>query len=105
MRSKVGTFLEHSRVYRFGQDPEPGRFLVGSADLMTRNLENRVESMVPVDDESLRARLDEMLTLLLEDDVTSWTLGPDGVWTQVPTVRGVDVQEVLRERAVERRRR
>lgn len=105
VRSKVGGFLEHSRVYRFGDNPAVGHYLVGSADLMTRNLENRVESMVPVDDAVLRGRLDEMLELLLRDDVSSWTLSPDGAWHRVPTTEGVDAQAVLRERALANRDR
>lgn len=105
VRSKVGGFLEHSRVYKFGDDPLPGGYLVGSADLMTRNLENRVESMVPVDGEGLRERLDEMLDLLLQDDVSSWTLSPDGSWQRVPTTEGIDAQAILRERALASRDR
>ena len=61
VRSLVGRYLEHSRIYRFGADPGTAEFLIGSADLMPRNLDRRVEALVPVDDPRLRARLDEIL--------------------------------------------
>ena len=57
VRSIVGEFLEHSRIYRFGTDPVEAEYLIGSADLMPRNLDRRVEAIVPVDDPRLRARL------------------------------------------------
>ena len=78
VRSIVGRFLEHSRVYRFGADPETAEYLIGSADLMPRNLDHRVEALTPVTDPRLRARLAEMLDLNLADDVLAWELGADG---------------------------
>ena len=102
VRSVVGEILEHSRVYKFGDDPAPGAYLMGSADLMTRNLEKRVEAVTPVDDPRLRARLDQMLDVLLADDVSSWTLDADGTWHRVPTVEGIDAQAVLQEAAAHR---
>ena len=74
MRSILGRFLEHSRVYRFGADPETAEYLIGSADLMPRNLDHRVEALVPVTDPRLRARLAEMLELDLADDMLAWEL-------------------------------
>src|SRR5918995_5392918 len=68
VRSILGRFLEHSRVYRFGADPETAEYLIGSADLMPRNLDGRVEALVPVTERRLRARLDEILTINLADD-------------------------------------
>ena len=56
---------------------------IGSADLMQRNLDRRVEALVPVSDPSLAARLDEILDVLMQDDMLSWTLGSDGTWTKV----------------------
>ena len=102
VRSLVGGFLEHSRIYRFGADPAGATYLIGSADLMPRNLDRRVESLCPVDAPPLRARLDEILMVCLADDVLAWELAADGVWHKVETVVGFDAQARLRELAVER---
>jgi polyphosphate kinase len=101
VRSIVGRYLEHSRVFRFGNDGDAA-YYVGSADLMQRNLDRRVEALIPVTDPSLRGRLDEVLDLLLADDVLAWTLAADGTWTKVPTERGVNTQQRLQELAAER---
>ena len=69
---------------------------------MPRNLERRVEVIVPVLDPALRARLDEILQAGLEDDVLAWGLGSDGVWKKMETERGLSAQERLMEIAVER---
>ncbi|MEX2202817.1 MAG: polyphosphate kinase 1 [Actinomycetota bacterium] len=103
VRSIVGRYLEHSRIFRFGEGDE-ARFYIGSADLMQRNLDRRVEAVVPVTDPALTARLEEVLDVLLADDTLAWTLGRDGDWTKVPTERGVNVQQRLQEIAVERAR-
>jgi polyphosphate kinase len=103
VRSLVGRYLEHSRIFRFGHG-EDARHYVGSADLMQRNLDQRVEAVVPVPDTELCARLDEMLDVLLQDDTLAWTLGTDGGWTKVPTERGVNAQQRFQEMAVERAR-
>ena len=92
VRSIVGRFLEHSRVYRFGADPETAEYLIGSADLMPRNLDRRVEAVTPVTDPRLRARLAEILDLDLADDVLAWELGADGTWTKVPTTVGISTR-------------
>jgi len=101
VRSIVGRYLEHSRVFRFGANGDAG-YYVGSADLMQRNLDRRVEAVIPVTDPALRARLDEVLDILLADDVLAWTLDGDGTWTKVPTERGVNTQQRLQELAAER---
>ena len=101
VRSLVGRYLEHSRIFRFGERDE-ATFYIGSADLMQRNLDRRVEALVPVSDPGLTARLDEMFDVLMQDDTLAWTLGPDGTWTKVPTERGLDAQQRLQEIAVER---
>jgi polyphosphate kinase len=104
VRSIVGEFLEHSRVYRFGADPVEAEYLLGSADLMPRNLDRRVEAIVPVDDPKLRARLAEVLDVNLADDVLAWELAPDGTWEKVTTDVGIDAQRRLRELALSRAR-
>jgi polyphosphate kinase len=101
VRSVVGRYLEHSRVFRFGEREQAEHYM-GSADLMQRNLDRRVEAVAPVTDPALAARLDEILSIELEDDALAWTLGPDGSWTKVPTERGSNTHLRLQERAVER---
>ncbi|MGH2636726.1 MAG: RNA degradosome polyphosphate kinase [Actinomycetota bacterium] len=103
VRSVVGRYLEHSRIFRFGQRDE-ARHYTGSADLMQRNLDRRVEAIVPVTDPALASRMDEILQVLLEDDTLAWTLGPEGSWTKVPTERGSNAHLRLQEMAVERAR-
>jgi polyphosphate kinase len=103
VRSLVGRYLEHSRIFRFGEGGDAIHY-IGSADLMQRNLDQRVEAVVPVPDEALCARLDEMLDVLLQDDTLAWTLGRDGAWSKVPTERGVNAQQRFQEMAVERAR-
>ncbi len=102
MRSIVGRFLEHSRMYRFGADPAEAEYLIGSADLMPRNLDRRVEALAPVTDPRLRARLAEMLEINLADDTLAWELAADGTWRKMPTVVGDSTQRRLQELAIGR---
>ena len=104
VRSIVGRFLEHSRIFRFGSDKRGTRYYIGSADLMPRNLDRRVECVAPVTDPVLTPRLEEILSVSLTDDVLAWELGPDG-WHKVPTRVGVNAQERLQALAEERARR
>ena len=102
VRSLVGRYLEHSRIYRFGTEARGLTYLIGSADMMPRNLDRRVETLVPIADPELQQRLEEILQNNLADDVLAWTLNAEGDWRKVPTVRGVDTHRVLQERATER---
>src|SRR5436190_4368941 len=103
VRSIVGRYLEHSRIFRFGAPgAEDTEYMIGSADLMPRNLDRRVEAMLRVSQPRLRSRLDEILALDLADDVLAWRLETDGTWTKVPTVRGIECQVRLQELAVGR---
>ena len=102
VRSLVGRFLEHSRVYRFGSLDRGYDYLIGSADLMPRNLDRRVEALTPVQDPSLQARIDELIAVELDDDELAWELDPDARWHRVPTVRGVNAHRSLQELAVRR---
>ena len=104
VRSVVGRFLEHSRILAFGER-DRRRYVIGSADLMPRNLDRRVEAMAPVDDPDLRDRLQEILDVTLADDTLAWQLHGDGGWTKVPTAEGVNTHVRLQELAFERARR
>lgn len=95
VRSIVGRYLEHSRIYRFGARGHDRTYLIGSADLMERNLDRRVEALTPVEDPDLQFRLDEILEVCMADDSLAWQLGADGVWSKVPTVLGVDTHRTL----------
>ena len=77
--SVVGRFLEHSRVYGFERGEER-RYFMGSADLMPRNLDTRVELLTPVEDGILRAEVEDTLERCLADDTFAWDLLPDGSW-------------------------
>ena len=102
VRSILGRFLEHSRIYRFGADLDAAEYLIGSADLMPRNLDRRVEALVPVTDPRLRARLDQILELNLADDVLAWELAGDGTWHKLDTVTGTSTHRRLQELAMAR---
>jgi polyphosphate kinase len=102
VRSIVGRFLEHSRIFRFGNRERGFAHFIGSADLMPRNLERRVEVTAPVLDPRLTERLDEILRAGWEDDTLAWELGPDGSWAKVPTERGINAQERSMQLALDR---
>jgi polyphosphate kinase len=104
VRSIVGRYLEHSRIFEFSNGNGRGEaaYYIGSADWMPRNLDRRVEAMVEVDDPQLQARLREILEVDLADDVLAWSLAPDGTWSRVPTVDGLDTHLRLQELAVHR---
>lgn len=106
VRSVVGRFLEHSRIFCFGggASSEP-RILIGSADLMERNLDRRIEVLVPVLGADLKARLSEILEIVLADDTNSWELEADGTWVRVERVQGFSAQRRFQELALERARR
>ena len=98
--SVVGRFLEHSRIYGFRRNGE-STWLIGSADLMPRNLDNRVELLVPVEDPSLAAEIVDTLERCFADDTFGWELDDDGAWTR-RAGRERSVHHELMERARER---
>jgi polyphosphate kinase len=102
VRSIVGRFLEHSRIFRFGPREGPAEYLIGSADLMPRNLDRRIEALLTVTGPTLQARLDEILEVGLADDVGAWELLADGMWRKVHTGTGVELQRRLQELALAR---
>jgi polyphosphate kinase len=102
VRSLVGRYLEHSRVFRFGRRSTGYDHYIGSADLMPRNLDRRVEAVAPVLDPALKRRLDSVLHASLQDDVLAWRLRADGTWTKVPTRKGRSAHVRLQQLALER---
>jgi polyphosphate kinase len=97
VHSVVGRFLEHSRIFYFenGGDPE---WYTGSADWMTRNLDNRVEAVAPVESRPLREQLRFVLEATLADNRRRWVMDSEGGYEQVTPGEGEpvrDVQEIL----------
>ena len=83
--SIVGRFLEHSRIYSFGREGEE-RVYIASADMMTRNLEKRVEIAVPVLDKNVRKRILSILTTIENDNVKGRRLSPDGRYKKIQSL-------------------
>jgi polyphosphate kinase len=94
VRSLVGHFLEHSRIFRFGTGPTAHMF-IGSSDLMPRNLDRRVEAVVPVADPGLKREIESFLELELSDDTLAWELTGNGGWRKVPAGRGINSQRLM----------
>jgi polyphosphate kinase len=141
VRSVVGRWLEHSRIYFFGAGgaggaggppanatanatsnatssptsnggvdivgnmPTGGEYYIGSADMMPRNLDRRVEVIVPVTDADGCQRLRETLAVELADDALAWELRGDGTWRKVEATTGFNAQRYLQDKALERARR
>ena len=104
VRSVLGRFLEHSRILSF-QTNDRTTTWIGSADLMPRNLDRRVEVLVPVEDSRLRSDLAEVLDALLADTRFSWDLDAEGNWHRTEPkgrAKPVSAQEVLMTRATKR---
>ena len=100
VRSIVGRFLEHARVYAFGVDSD--MIYLSSADMMTRNTEHRVEIAFPVLDPTCRALVHEYMSMQLRDNVKARSLTSDGTWVPVERAEGekpFNSQEALLERA------
>ncbi len=113
VRSILGRFLEHSRVFRFGNGAvteEPGtdpggEFWIGSADLMHRNLDRRVEALVQVTDPAARVELDRIMRLAMDERTSAFELSADGTWCRRSYASDrplVDPQEALLRRIVDR---
>jgi polyphosphate kinase len=104
VRSIVGQYLEHSRVFSFANGGTPELY-IGSADLMERNLDRRVEAVVPIEDPEGRARIESALAIMLADDRRSWQLGPDGTYRRTEEINGrpgtIDTFETLKEQTTE----
>jgi polyphosphate kinase len=105
VRSLVGRYLEHSRIYHFANGDGPGRpaTYIGSADLMTRNLDRRIEVLLQVTDPVAVGRLVEAIDVNRNDDRLAWTLDGAGTWTKRRGTVGVNAQERFQQLARARR--
>lgn len=116
VRSLIGRYLEHSRIYRFANgagDGKPATY-IGSSDLMPRNLDRRVEILIPVMDATCVEQIDHIIEVLLADERLAWTLDEHGCWHKVPvgndtsdssTAEPLDAQRTLQDLALTRTRR
>ncbi|WTW96508.1 RNA degradosome polyphosphate kinase [Streptomycetaceae bacterium NBC_01309] len=103
VRSVLGRFLEHSRVWVFANGGEP-EVWIGSADLMHRNLDRRVEAAVRLSGRH-RDQIAEFVDLGMSDETASWHLGPDGTWTRHATAPDGTVLRDVQDHLIELRRR
>jgi polyphosphate kinase len=107
VRSILGRYLEHSRIYRFGHGnvvdglrvagkSGDALHLIGSADLMPRNLNRRVEVLVPIEHERHVAWLDQAIGFALDDDIVAWELQPDDTWLRIGPLDAFEPHPQLR---------
>ena len=104
VRSVLGRFLEHSRIFVFGEDlpsrgavrtaAEPAQVWIGSADMMHRNLDRRVEALVRISEPAHRSTLIGLIDTVFAPDAACWELGPDGEWTRRTAPDGVPTRDV-----------
>lgn len=85
VRSILGRYLEHSRIYCFGDDPATADYFIGSADLMPRNLDRRVEALTAIVAPDQRQRISQLLDICLDPTVAAWQLDATGVWSATAT--------------------
>jgi polyphosphate kinase len=107
VRSILGRYLEHGRIFSFVNDGDP-QVLIGSSDMMHRNLDRRVEALVRLTTPAHLAEIDDLFELALDETTSSWWLGPDGVWTRHDQASDgtslEDMQDVLMKRISQRKR-
>ncbi len=107
VRSIVGRFLEHSRIYSFEAGDRVATY-TGSPDLMQRNLDHRIEVLVPIEHARVRQEVHAILDSALEDDTNAWVLGADGEWTRVVPAKPAKPHshhETMMRRSLKRARR
>ena len=105
VHSLVGEFLEHSRVFIFGRRGERSfSVYIGSADLMERNLDRRVEVLVPIEDPTLQEELLEAFEITWRDDLFTWVLGTDRRWRRLQPVNSFSAQAEFKRLALARSR-
>jgi polyphosphate kinase len=107
VRSILGRYLEHSRIFSFANNGDPQVFL-GSSDMMHRNLDRRVEALIRITSPEHLRELDRLFTLSMSDGTSSWWLEADGTWTRHSTAADgsqlADLQDVLMREFAQRRR-
>jgi polyphosphate kinase len=107
VRSILGRYLEHSRIFMFANDGDPVVY-IGSADMMHRNLDRRIEALVRVSSPAHLKELDDLFSLAMSPGTSSWWLGPEGEWTRHSLDESgqplIDLQDKTMS-AVQRRRR
>ena len=107
VRSIVGRFLEHSRIYSFEADDRIATY-IGSPDLMQRNLDHRIEVLAPVENARARQEVHAILDSAFEDDTNAWVLGSDGEWTRIVPAKPAKPHshhETMMRRSLKRARR
>jgi polyphosphate kinase len=105
VHSLVGEFLEHSRIFIFGTPGEPEFSIwLGSADLMERNLDRRVEVQVPIENRTLQQELLEAFEVTWRDDLYTWVLGTDRRWRRLQSVNNFSAQSEFKRLALLRSR-
>ena len=105
VHSLVGEFLEHSRIFIFGTPGEPEFSIwLGSADLMERNLDRRVEVQVPIENRTLQHELLEAFEVTWRDDLYTWVLGTDRRWRRLQSVNNFSAQSEFKRLALLRSR-
>ena len=100
--SIIGRFLEHSRIFYFHNDGDE-LFYIGSADWMPRNLDRRVEAVVPIEDPPLRSELSTLLETCLQDNRQAWKMQSDGTYRQIQPKKGeqeISTHDILMEKAL-----
>ncbi len=102
VRSILGQFLEHSRILHFGAQNE---YWIGSADMMHRNLDRRIEVMVNVRDKRLAGELGDIFASALDPRTRCWVLQTDGSWVASPPAAGEEVRDHQRQMMRRNRRR
>lgn len=102
VHSVVGEFLEHSRIYKFGSPDEEDFYVaIGSADLMERNLDRRVEVVVPISEKSAQKQLIDAFNITWSDDAFTWILGTDRRWRRLQSVTNTSAQARFKTQFVE----
>jgi polyphosphate kinase len=107
VRSILGRYLEHHRIFYFENGNEPPRLLIGSADWMPRNFYRRIEAVVPISNQPIRDRIVGILNTYLEDNANAKLLKSNGSYSTIPIPeknRVVSAQDIFTEEATEKRR-